>query len=617
MGIGEFISDIYLMKSGKIPSVYRAEQEKVRNRAEQSHSMKVAKANAETRKGASDEYSNTKIALLKLNGQYKKDVATAQGNDEYISDLTEDYNSQVKVLNDRLKIRKEGLAKTLISSGEYDFKESDLDNYDGYLANRDTKTKEKTKKQWIFDKTLAKMDTDGLFDYENFNTVKMESTTDKDGVKSYVYSEMDKKGEVVDTDNLGTTDNMLMTLAGGNEAEVKGFTQEKGKAKAKKTAIKENYAISQMPELGLSKSEKKEFMQATVGLSKKKKTLDDELTELEEALQKRNIPQDKIDKIIEQKISKDFEKSGSSENERMVEKVASLKAKKKSQNGFLDESDTYILKSYESMVIKKTQPDMNSMKISDMFVKENAVRFKEFLFNNPTSAFKGVENIDLANIDTSKLSSEEKALYDTHVNYLIQAEKPLAGAQIVKDALKTTASFSQIDLAVQQTISSLNRGSGINFGSKLYRDYIGNYLGFTNKDTMDALKQSNVAGAFNIFRNSLFGATVSKGEGKMFDDAVATLMQSDEKVLVGMMGMVVTMESKLRVNREALGETAFNAKFGTVSRNLITTKKMILKALKATPDGSKPKPLIDPRGKREAKEAKEATAKKESWKQYQ
>ena len=616
MGLLEFVSDVYLAKQGKIPSKYRKEVDAERNRKQVTHDMKLSKFEAEVNNQARDEYTQAQKSRLDLEKQLKMDVANAGDDPEAIDALQNDYNKQIKTMNYNMRVRKTNLTGQLLSTGRYDFKPSELDSYQSYAdaAQADGK-KPVDESTWIFKKSIgnAAKVLEGM-DY--FNEASITSTNPNGTGNKYSIEKGSYKNGSQNRDDFQINENEDIVAIGTEGVSFQRY----GAGKESRIKAKSNIVMAKTlaKEAGLDDKQTAALMRQTTGLNTDTKaSLQDSIDEFSTALDKLSITGAQKKEMMNSFIAKKAGFStGTSEFERLDSQVAELEALNSS--GKLNEFQKKSLVRKKKRLTKMMETDLTSMRINHQFVQEMGGNVRQSMFENPKSKFHNHTSIDFGMIDMRNVSSEERADLQTYADYKLQAQKTSAAGKIITNALETTSSFTQLDEAMKTTISHLQSGQNVNLIDSKYREYIGKYFGYTDDQISRVVREKNTAGAFNILRRALFGATQSSGEMASFEQQVAKIPNTNTDLVLGMRSMLTMMNSKLVAQRDALGTEVFNIKFGAQASNIRDGIKAIDKAMGIGKGNEKTNKVVysNPAWDKAKAEKKQSTEKKKSWKDY-
>jgi hypothetical protein len=566
------------MRKG-ISSADRARMERKANMDLQEQELRIANANATVTKNANADYGLAREALLKEQDMAKKKVGMANSDEVQIAIIQDEYNDKIKLYNDALKKRKKRMAKQYKASGVYDFKPTETDNYEVYLEQQDMSILEEdeysdeeettilSKEEWENKRTLENMEEQGLFDFEEFEELNI-VTTEKDGEKHFVFEYLDKDGNLKDTDNLGTVDTTLKMYGGGNEAELKGDNSAKVKIAETKEMVK--YLQLNKEELGLTPEELKKTVKTLAGV---KETDANKIREYGKNL-KEAMPNLSNKQINSLKLSYAQHLAGVKQG--TTKELDDLMFKRnqlwdiKEKNGKLSERQQADLSTIEDRITKLSQPSMNSLKISLNTIKEIKTGLTEQLAKtNPAIPRDDNGLVDFTRLDMSKLTRSQKSDVRVFIDAKRKALNPVAFEKSVENTMKTNESLGIIVDSIGQLITEVEHGDNINFVEQFYKEAIGEYVGLTDEQLKDTALKSQVAGAFNIIKNALFGATQSTGEMASFKTMAGSLYNTNEKLIVGMRTLLNNSIAKIEANKMVMGDEAFNVIFGERQRRLL------------------------------------------------
>jgi hypothetical protein len=171
-------------------------------------------------------------------------------------------------------------------------------------------------------------------------------------------------------------------------------------------------------------------------------------------------------------------------------------------------------------------------------------------------------------MDTRKLDKKGQSDLNVIADSLVRRDKPEGAGKAIEDTRKSLVAVNQLGQALKTTEEISTSGKNINLVDKAIRDNFSQYFGMSDEEMQTAFRDKRYASASNVIRNSLFGAAVSKQEGKNFIDATASLYGTNKNLVLGMKSMMEDVKAKIEINADVIGQAAFNLKFGGRLRNI-------------------------------------------------
>ena len=264
-------------------------------------------------------------------------------------------------------------------------------------------------------------------------------------------------------------------------------------------------------------------------------------------------------------------------------------------------------------VEKIFKPDSKEESIKAYMNQSNGSRVdaEEWWSNKSIPATLKIENASadlFDNVATNlgvDIMSYDKSKHDNKTNNKIKATglrvlRQRSGKnapKIIGDARRVTNTIDKLSMSGDKIDKAIADGKNVNFTDKLYREYIGKWVGDIDEADYDTLKNDKrIAEVFNNIRHSLFGSVLTAGESAKFYEQAASLYETNKTMVIGIEAQVSSQIDELTALQDQMGEDVFRSQFGN-RLDVLEERQTQINDITSN--------------------KKSETKKKKSWKQYQ
>ena len=177
----------------------------------------------------------------------------------------------------------------------------------------------------------------------------------------------------------------------------------------------------------------------------------------------------------------------------------------------------------------------------------------------------GIQPYQLANIDMSKLSDEQRYILQ---NYAVKADNAY------RETISGTAREKMMPAyaRMSKSVEDLSRAVQTNDSGLMNRAFnvVNNYLGFGDVDELarKSFTQSNYADFRNTMLKIVSGANVPMSEATRFNQAMGTLYQTDTVAMKKFQTQIGLARNELQTIKDGFSPVVFNIRYGSILRSL-------------------------------------------------
>lgn len=221
---------------------------------------------------------------------------------------------------------------------------------------------------------------------------------------------------------------------------------------------------------------------------------------------------------------------------------------------------------------KKTEKETEFIGIEEN--RLTTLERKEKYINNETFKFidnlknSGLEFENLATLDTRKLNSTQTIEAQRIAKLHLAELNPSIANRVAKEMQDLGTMQSQLKDSLDMTFKYLNNGKDINLVDKVYREYLGKYLGLSDRQLEIALRDSRYQDTMNTALKIASGTAVSKNEWDRNKQVFGTLYQTNEVLLNGIKNFAKDQYAKMQTMSASMGDVAFNLLYGKTYSNV-------------------------------------------------